>query len=76
MFDAGLGPEERDDVAPTAVPALLGGNHQILLGFEEDVGGALDRTIDSKLLCVGPLQLTQQVDDATPDVCRNQLDIA
>jgi ADP-ribose pyrophosphatase len=58
------------------VPALLGGNHEILLCFEEDVGGALDRTIDPKLLCVGSVQLTQQVDDAPPYVCRNQLDIA
>jgi ADP-ribose pyrophosphatase len=58
---------------PLAVP---GGQHQGFLCLEQHVGGAIHGAVDAEPLRVRPLELTQQVDDATPDIGWYQLDVA
>jgi ADP-ribose pyrophosphatase len=66
--------EEGDDVARPA-PAAASGEHQVLLRFEEDPGCTLDRTVDAQLFRVLAIELTEQVNDPSPDVGRNEFDV-
>src|SRR5260370_10376504 len=68
-------PEQRDHVAGSAAPAAPRRQHQGLLCLEQDFGGALNRPVDAELLRIGAVQLAQQVDDAPPDVGRDQFDL-
>lgn len=70
-----LAPEERNDVAAAVSAAEAGGKHQIFLGFEQNVSRSLNRAIDAKLLRVAAIELTEEMNDAPPDVCRNQLEL-
>ena len=72
----GLGSEELDDVAGPAVTPLLDCNHQVFLRLEQDVGSPFDRAINPQAFGVGAIELPQEVNDATPDVCGDELDIA
>src|ERR1700682_2202413 len=68
-------PEEGNDVASSA-PAAASGEHQLLVGLEEDLGGALHRTVDAEFLRVFAVELTEQVNNASPDVGRNPFDVS
>src|SRR6202171_2285370 len=68
-------PEEGNDVASSA-PAAASGEHQVLLGLEEDLGDALHRTVDAEFLRVFAVELTEQVNNASPDVGRNPFDVS
>jgi hypothetical protein len=67
--------EERNDNAGAA-PAPTSGQHQVLLGLEEDLSGTLDRTVDPELLSVLAIKLPQEMNDPSPDVGRDKLDLA
>src|SRR5579864_134066 len=71
-----LATEELDDVVPAAAALVPGRQHQRLLGLEQDVGGPLDRPVDPQLLRITPIELSEQLHDAAPDVCWDELDLA
>ena len=72
----GLGAtKERDHVAGAPAPAAPGSQHQGLLGLEQDRSGPLNRSVDPKLLCIAAVELAEQMDDAPPDVGRDQLQL-
>jgi hypothetical protein len=72
----GLAPaEERDDVG-AAAPAATSGQHEVFLGLEQDLGRALHRSVDAQLLGVLAVQLSEEVNDPSPDVGRNQGDLS
>jgi ADP-ribose pyrophosphatase len=79
MFVGGRAPlgssEERDDIAGQAAPAASSREHEVLLGLEEDFRRALHRTVDTELLGVLAVQLSEEVNDPSPDVSRNQRDL-
>jgi ADP-ribose diphosphatase len=68
--------EELDHVAGAAAPAAASRQHQIFLGLEENFRRALDRAVDTQLLGVLAIQLSEKVNDPSPDVGRNQRDVA
>ena len=55
---------------------IAGGEHQVFLCLEEDIGRTVDRSVDAQPLGVVAVELTEQLHDAAPDVGRNQLDVA
>ena len=60
---------------PAVAPAGAGRKHQVLLGFEQHVGGSRNRAVDAEFLGVAAIELTEEMNDAPPDVCRNQLQL-
>ena len=54
---------------------VAGGNHEVFWRLEQHVGGAVHRAIDAQLFGVGTIELPEEVDDAAPDVRRDQLDV-
>ena len=67
--------EQRDD-NPGATPAAASSQHQVLLGLEEDLSGTLHRTVDTELLGVLAVKLPQEMNDPSPDVGWDKLDLA
>jgi len=72
----GLGAtKERDHVPGTAAPAAPGSQHEGLLGLEQHRSGPLNRSVDPELLRIAAVELAEQMDDAPPDVGRDQLQL-
>src|SRR5205807_10148584 len=67
--------KEGDDVARSAAPAAARSHHERLLGLEQDFRGPVERAVDAELFRVTAIQLAQQVDNAPPDMGRNQLQL-
>src|SRR6266480_4814096 len=76
MFVGGLGTAKQgDDVARPAEPAASRRDHECFLGFEQDLRRPLQRPVDAKPFGVAAVQLAQQMNDATPNVGRDQLQL-
>jgi hypothetical protein len=58
------------------VPAVASGEHEVFLGLEEDLGRALHRAVDAQLLGVLAVHLSEEVNNPSPDVGRNQRDVS
>jgi len=71
-----LAPPEQGHDITGAVPAASSRQHEVLLGLEEDLGGPLHRAVDAQPLPVLAIQLAEEVNDPSPDVGRNQLDVS
>jgi len=68
--------EERNDVPGAVAPPASSSQHEVFLRLEKDLGRALHRPVDAELLGVLAVQLPQEMDDPSPDVRRNQLDLS
>ena len=76
MFVGALGAaEERDDVAGPAAPAASCSHHERLLGLEQYFRGPVERAVDTELFRIAAIQLAQQMDNAPPDVSRDQFQL-
>src|SRR5256885_17133963 len=72
---AQAGGKRGDDLARPATPAAPCRDHESLLGLEQDLRRPVQRPVDAKPFGVAAVQLAQQMNDATPDVGRDQLQL-
>jgi len=66
--------EEGDDVGGLWTPVRAGGDHEGLLGLEENLRRPVDGAVNTQLLGIATIQLAEEVDDTPPDVGRNEFD--
>ena len=67
--------KQRDNVPRTAAPAASRRDHEGFLGVEQDFRRPVKGPVDAEPFRVATVQLPQQMNDATPDMGRDQLQL-